>query len=200
MKKTLLLLRHAKHAASESRSFIGSTDIELSAEGRHQADAMIPFLQEHQPERCLCSPLVRCRETISSFAGITKEIDVDLREADFGRWEGKSFEQIQEMDSDAVAQWANFDLNFSFPGGERLSDFCDRIDRVAESIAGCPENTILAVTHAGVIRALICRFLGLHPRQYLLFHVDYCSLAILDLFDGKGVLRALNCRPLGKEI
>jgi len=200
VKKKLLLLRHARHAAAESRSFIGSTDLPLSEDGRLQAAAIAPFLRRHHPERCFCSPLLRCIETISPFSEIAKEINVDLREVDFGRWEGKTFDQIQAMDPDTVEQWANFDPEFSFPGGERLGDFFARIDRVAESILSCPEKTILVVTHAGIIRALICRFLGLHPRQYLLFHIEFGSLAILDLFDDKGVLRALNFLPPGKDI
>ena len=193
--KQLLLLRHARHAAAENHTFIGSTDIELSEEGRRQAASMDAFLQPYHPERCFCSPLKRCIETIRTFAGLQVEISPDLREIDFGNWEGKTFDQIQEMDPEAVNQWSCFDPEFSFPGGERVSDFLVRIDHVATALASCPEKTILVVTHAGIIRALICHFLGLSPRQYLLFNIQFGSLAILELFGDKGVLAGLNCFP-----
>jgi broad specificity phosphatase PhoE len=120
------------------------------------------------------------------------KIDPDLREVDFGFWEGKTFDQIRISDPEAVNRWADFDSAFSFPGGEQLEDFLIRMQRAAASLASCPEDNVLAVTHAGVIRALLCHFLGLHPRQYVLFNVDYASLTILDLFGDKGVLKGLN--------
>jgi broad specificity phosphatase PhoE len=135
---------------------------------------------------------MRCRETLQPLSGIQSEIDSDLREVDFGSWEAKTFDQIQISDPEAVNQWAAFDPAFSFPGGEKLDDFLVRMQRVASALISCPEDTILAVTHAGVIRALLCHFLGLHPRQYVLFNVDYASLTILELFGDKGVLKGLN--------
>ena len=51
---------------------------------------------------------------------------------------------------------------------------------------------MLLVTHGGVIRAMICRLLGLPPRDYLLFDTRCASLSVVDIFDGKGVLAGLN--------
>ena len=50
---------------------------------------------------------------------------------------------------------------------------------------------MLAVTHGGVIRTMICHLLGLEPRNYLAFDVPYSAMAVIDLFDGRGVLAAL---------
>jgi alpha-ribazole phosphatase len=197
--KQLLLLRHAQHAAAETHTFIGSTDNELSEEGQQQAASMDAFLRPYHPERCFCSPLKRCIETIRTFAAIPVEINPDLREIDFGHWEGKTFDQILEMDLEAVNRWSRLDPEFSFPGGERFNDFLVRIEHVATALASCPEKTILVVTHAGIIRALICYFLGLSPRNYLLFNIRFGSLAILELFGDKGVLAGLNLFPRREE-
>ena len=51
---------------------------------------------------------------------------------------------------------------------------------------------MLAVTHGGVIRTMICHLLGLEPQQYVVFEVPYAALVVIDLFDGKGVLAALE--------
>lgn len=51
---------------------------------------------------------------------------------------------------------------------------------------------MLAVTHGGVIRAMLCRLLGLSPRQYVLFEVGYAGMAVVHLYDGKGVLAGLE--------
>jgi alpha-ribazole phosphatase len=200
VKKKLLLLRHAEHKAARYHQFVGSTDIALSEQGRRQAIAVIPFIEKHRPCRCFCSPLSRCLETIQSLPGLSVDIDPDLREVDFGAWEGKTFDQIQLSDPEAVNRWAKFDPAFSFPGGEQLEEFLLRVQKVAAAIVSCREDTILAVTHAGVIRALLCHFLGLHPRQYVLFNVDYASLTILELFGDKGVLTGLNYPCISGDI
>jgi broad specificity phosphatase PhoE len=190
--KRLLLIRHAKPTALEPGRFLGIKDVDLDVHGFREAKALTAILKAHQPERRFCSPLKRCLGTCR-FAGISElEIKPDLREIDYGQWEGMTFDEIQQSDPVAVNQWANFSSHFSFPAGDRLDYFLLRVSRVADFLAAAPENTILAVTHAGIIHALICHYLGLHPRQYVLFDVGYTSLTTLDLFDGKGVLTGLN--------
>jgi len=193
MKKRLLLVRHAS-PETDAHRFLGRTDVCLNEAGRRQALALAASLPPHQPSRCFCSPLKRCIETIRPASSFQPELDPDLREIDFGRWEGMTFDEIQRSDPQAVNQWAAFDPDFSFPGGERIDDFLCRVRRAADRLAALPEQTVLAVTHGGVIRAMICHFLGLSPRHYVLFEVGYASLTTLDLFDGKGVLTGLNQR------
>lgn len=192
VKKRLLLLRHARHAAGIHHQFLGSTDIGLSERGRLEAASIALLTNTYQPDRCFCSPLKRCIETIGPFSKLHLEINPDLREIDFGNWEGMTFDQIRDADPSSVDRWAHFDPDFAFPGGERIGDFLKRIRLVAGTLAACEGKTVLAVTHGGVIRALICHFLGLHPQQYLLFEIGYASLTTLDLFDEKGVLTGLN--------
>jgi broad specificity phosphatase PhoE len=186
------------HADSESRRFYGSTDISLSDRGHRQAAAVVSAIQAYRPERHFCSPLQRCLETIQPIAKSSIEILSDLREVDFGSWEKKTFDEIQAENLAAVNRWGEFDPAFAFPGGERLEDFFERIRRVASFMADVPEKTVLAVTHAGVIRSLICHYLGLNPRNYVLFNVDYCSLTVLEIFKDRGVLLGLNY-PCSKE-
>ncbi len=78
--------------------------------------------------------------------------------------------------------------DFAFPGGESLQGFFERIASAADRMVRDPADTVLAVTHGGVIRAMICHLLGLEPRNYVLFAVDYAAAVVLDLFDGSGVL------------
>jgi len=200
VEKRLLLLRHASHAASHQHRFLGSTDIGLALHGLIEAASIAPLIREYRPERFFCSPLRRCIETIELISPLHVEINPDLREMDFGRWEGMTFDQIQQSDPDAVRQWAAYDPGFSFPGGERISDFLTRVRQAAKSFVSCSEKTVLAVTHAGMIRALICHFLDLDPRQYVLFDIHFASLTILDLFDGRGVLTGLNRRYCKEKI
>lgn len=165
-----------------------------------EAMSIAPLVKARRPECCLCSPLMRCIQTAECISGLPPEINPDLREIDFGLWEGLTFDEIQKRDPAAVNQWDAFDPDFSFPEGERPVDFAARVQRLADTLVSRREETILAITHSGVIRALICYFLGLHPRQYVLFNVDFASLAILDLFGDRGILAGFNIRRDAEEI
>jgi broad specificity phosphatase PhoE len=91
-------------------------------------------------------------------------------------------------------RWAEMDLDCRFPGGETVGGFLDRVRAAAERLIHAQAETVLAVTHGGVIRMMLCHLLGLAPRQYLAFDVPYAVTVVIDLFDGKGVLAALE-RP-----
>ena len=195
MAEKLILIRHGALNPEYSGRFIGWTDVGLSADGRKQAGAIGGFLERLGHARFISSPMKRARETAASAlesTGRPFDIDEELREIDFGAWEEKTFDEISTADPDQVARWGRFAKDFAFPGGESLMAFADRIARVAGRMASDPAQTVVAITHGGVIRFLICHFLGLEPRQYLLFNVDYASISIIDLFGRTGVLTRLN--------
>lgn len=194
-RKTLLLLRHGATAPNSERRFIGSTDHPLSSFGRRQLTTAASSLRAYNPERCFCSPMRRCLETARAvLAGspLQPEILPELREIDFGDWEGKTFEETQTSNQACIQHWAKFDPAFCFPGGERLADFISRVKRAAKQISSSPHSSVVVVTHGGVIRLLICHFLGLRMRKYVLFEPAPGSLTVMNLFDsGKGTLAAL---------
>jgi broad specificity phosphatase PhoE len=137
----------------------------------------------------------RCRETaavIMEAADMKFTVDPDLREIDFGRWEGMAFDEIQEAFPEEMDRWSEFSADFTFPEGEKIGDFQARIIGVAHRLVTNPADTIIVCTHGGVIRLLICHFLGLQPWQYILFKVKHASLTTIKLFDGSGILSGLN--------
>ncbi len=195
MANRLLLARHAETALTRDGRFIGVTDLPLSAAGREQARALARIVAAHAPARVLASPLRRCRETVELATGNTclpVEYLADLREIDFGAWEGLTFAEIVARDPELVNQWAVWAADFSFPGGEGLGQFQARIETVAANLRARPEETLLVVAHGGVIRALLCHLLHLAPRNYLLFEIKPARLSVVELYNEGGVLAALN--------
>lgn len=191
----LVLARHGSIGPSYRGRYLGASDICLDVEGKRQSKALAEVLGSRRVGRVICSPQQRTLETaqaIGEVAGLEFMVDPDLREVDFGRWEGKTFQEIQECDPKHVERWARLDRDFAFPDGERMRDFLDRVHRAADRIARDPTERVLAVTHGGVIRAVICHLLGLEPRSYLLFEISPASVSTVRLFDGKGVLAELN--------
>ena len=98
---------------------------------------------------------------------------------------------MEKADPAGAQAWSEFADDFVFPGGESLAGFSERVGRAARSLAGRESATVVCVAHGGVIRALICRFLGLPLRDYLLFDVTPGSVTTLRIWGERGVLAGL---------
>jgi len=142
------------------------------------------------------SPALRARETLQPLLDEDPSRQVvvlpDLQEIDFGQWEGLSFDEIQAQAPERVAEWAKGSLDFSFPGGESLELFWRRVCQVGDQLRAASEESAVVMTHGGVIRYLICHFLGLPPEKHRCFQVDLGSLTTLTFFEGVAVLKGLN--------
>ena len=197
MAERLILIRHGDLGDRCRGRYIGRTDAPLSHEGRRQAAALAgPLIRLLNGASLLVSPLRRTRETAECALGRSANlaVDSDLREIDFGRWEGMGFAEILAADSTAVDRWAALAEDFAFPDGESTGNFRKRIGAAAGRIAADPAGTAVVFTHGGVIRFLICHFLGLPDRAHLLFDVQPASISEIRINGGKGVLALLNER------
>jgi broad specificity phosphatase PhoE len=193
MATRLLLLRHARIAAQYAGRMVGATDLPLDPAGEIEARLLAERLARWAPQACYCSPMQRCRQTAAAAVpDLPAEVDANLREIDFGEWETRTFAEAVEDDPSLVDRWAALSPDFAFPGGESVAGFLHRVRSAGQRLAAAAPRTVLAVTHGGVVRAMICQLLGLEPRQYVAFDVPYAALAVIDLFDGKGVLAALE--------
>ena len=195
MAKELILIRHGALDSTCSNRFIGKTDVGLSEHGRKQSEAISGPISRLKAAHFIASPLRRTCETARlalSPSGQHFDIDSDLREIDFGAWEQKTFSEMSAEDPASVTLWNHFDDNFMFPEGEALQSFIERIRGFAQRAANDPAETLVAITHGGVIRFLICHLLGLSLRHYLLFDVQPASICTIRLYDQSGVLTRLN--------
>lgn len=197
MATQLILVRHGSIGEGWQGRYVGRTDPPLDETGTRQARALARALAGRGIERCFCSPLRRALDTamqITRPMDRTATVEPDLREVDFGRWEGRTFDEIQKQDPALVDEWAKWDMDFSFPEGERITDFLTRAHALADRLAREEADTLLVVSHGGVIRSMLCHLLGMETRCYLSFEVSPASITALRLYAGKGVLTELNHR------
>ena len=196
MANRLILIRHGDLGESRRGRYIGRTDAALSAEGRRQAAALSEPLARIGGALFFASPLLRTRETaeIALGAGRCCEVDDNLREIDFGRWDGMSFAEIVAADPAAVNRWAALEEEFAFPDGEGIAHFRGRIRAAADRAVAAPAGTVVLFAHGGVIRFLVCRLLGLPDRHHLLFEIGQASISEIRVDGGRGVLTRLNDR------
>ena len=106
MAKKLLLARHCETGPDYYGRFVGSSDIGLGPAAPEQAERLAAIIAAYRPVITFCSPLQRARLTAEMVNKATPlgEIltDPDLREVDFGRWEGLTFGEIAKGDSELV--------------------------------------------------------------------------------------------------
>ncbi|MCF8057628.1 MAG: histidine phosphatase family protein [Desulfocapsa sp.] len=191
MKKRLILLRHG-NTGFEDR-YIGTKDVPLSSTGMARIVSLESTFQSQKVERIVVSPMLRCRQSAELlFSDRSFSYDDDLREVDFGRWEGLNFSEIVEKDPDLVDKWAAWTPEFCFPQGECIGNFLSRVHDAGVRLAESSDKNILVIAHGGVIRALICYFLKLKASDYLLFQVEMGKYATLNLFREGAVLTGLN--------
>ena len=192
----LILLRHGRTGLSGR--YIGSSDVPLSEEGRRQIENLRSSLGDMEIDGLLASPMLRCTQSVDLLGlGLPVQLDPDLREIDFGRWEGKSFAEIEAQDPELVRHWAAGVDDFRFPEGETTVGFAGRVEAVKNRLLTSDAQTLLLLSHGGVIRALICALLGLSLDKYLLFQVAKGRYSTMELENGGGVLTGFNLGSQG---
>jgi alpha-ribazole phosphatase len=132
------------------------------------------------------SGLIRCRQTAGALetAGLLLPppiVEPDLGEQDFGRWQGRSWMDLEAAkDPDLAAFWQS-PADVAPPGGESFAAMIERVTAAIEGLSAAhPGRDILAIVHAGTVRAALALALGLEPAQALRFAVQPLSLTRLD--------------------
>lgn len=136
---------------------------------------------DRHPELVLRSPARAADETALSLA-LDAAIDERLRDMDFGAWAGRSLEQVDRDDPAALARWIA-QPHRGTPGGETLAQVRDRVRPWLDGMAG-EDRTILAITHASTIRAILCEALDLPDEPAMRFDIAPLSGARLSFHRG----------------
>ena len=148
----LAFLRHGRTRWNAERRFQGQTDIPLSDEGR-KALAGLGLPAELAGARCHVSPLVRARET-AALLGLEATVEPRLIEMSFGRYEGRTRDELRGDPDEGMAANEARGLDFRPPGGESPREVQARL---APWLAGLGQSggRHVAVTHKAVIRAAL---------------------------------------------
>ncbi len=198
--KKIILIRHGSIDDKYRGRYIGSTDVPLSEKGVKEAEAIGQYIADIDCDHIFASPMLRVRQTFEAALSPEKinkiEHKENLREINFGAWEGKTFEEINEEYPGEAEDWTKPVDNFAFPNGSNLKDFHDDIGLFKQTLVDSAGSTIMVFAHGGVILALLCNILGIDKDKMLAFKADRGSISTFDLFDnGYGVLTGINIKP-----
>jgi alpha-ribazole phosphatase/probable phosphoglycerate mutase len=176
----LLLIRHAE--TDMAGTFCGHSDPELNARGRIQLSELINRLRMENIGAVYTSDLRRAHTTGMAIA---EAFHVDchersaLREIDFGRWEGITWEEIERRDDVYARRWIAEYPRLPAPDGESFRDFERRVLNEVKSLsleAEVAEHRIAVVTHAGVLRTVLRALLRCSEDTAWEQTRSYCSL------------------------
>jgi ribonuclease H / adenosylcobalamin/alpha-ribazole phosphatase len=159
-----ILLRHGDTRLSPEHRFSGLCEEPLSDEGTRQVSAAARRLASVGGiDAIVSSPLKRAAATAAIVAdelGLATATDDDLRETDFGEWEGFTLAEIQDRWPEAVSAWQQ-DPERAPPGGESFAATACRVHRACERILRQHRGgTVLVVSHITPIKIMLCRALG----------------------------------------
>lgn len=191
MVKTIYFLRHG--TVGMDGRFIGSSNLPLTEQGIKQVKQARLVLSTTPFSRVYVSPLLRCTQSLKEVdIAAESEILNELSEINFGDWEGQDYNALLNNFPNQLESWQQQPDTFCFPGGDSIADFHHRMARLADALNSEDFENMLIITHGGVIRHLICRFLKLPFTSYLLFDVKPGSIAKVKLFSQGGILCGLN--------
>lgn len=146
--KAFYMVRHGQTVANVGQIMAGSLDSPLTEDGRKQAQ-IVADLFKHIPEKpgvIIHSHKSRARDTaaiINTTLNLPMMEDPEITEFDAGIWEGKPYETCRDF----LHGWMDA------PGGEKATDFLERVRRAKNRILKMETALPLIVTHGGVFRA-----------------------------------------------
>lgn len=186
----LYLIRHTTVLAP-GRCY-GHTDVPLADTFATEA----ALLQTKLPDaplgwQVLSSPATRCRRLAEVlWPGAAVVEDARLRELHFGDWENRLW---AELPPEELNPWMADFVHQSPPGGESFAGLHERTGALlAELLATPPTQPVALVTHAGVVRSLLCYALALPLAQAFQLAIDFATVSGLRYKHGRWEVRFVN--------
>ncbi len=157
----IYFIRHGETDWNVENKIQGSNDIDLNENGISQALALGEKVKKLglPIHKLYTSPQIRARKTaelLSEALEIEYKIAEGLEEMNLGRWEGLTWKQVKEEDSEAFHQWYPNRSMQKTPDGESYREVLSRSLAAVQSILKKESKDIAIVSHGAVIKCLLC--------------------------------------------
>jgi probable phosphoglycerate mutase len=192
-----VLVRHAVTAQTGPMLSGRAPGIDLSDEGRAQAEALGERMAGLPVDAVYASPIERTTQTAEAVArhhGLTVQRLDGVLEADYGEWTGQQLADLAKTDLWKVVQRAP--SRAVFPGGEGLAAMQARMVAALEAVVvEHPGELVVVVSHADPIKAAIAHYTGVHLDLFQRIMVSPASVTAF-AFTAHGVAM-LKCNDTG---
>jgi len=161
----IYIVRHGQSLGNLKGGFAGHTDFPLSDLGKTQARMTADYLKDTQIDAVLSSTLTRAKQTAEPIAadrGLSVIPCPEFIEMNFGDWEGKPLDAVEEEYNGAVTVWKTTMYKTVCPNGESTVECYNRAVRALENAAKqYADKDICIVSHGALIKCMHCHLLGL---------------------------------------
>jgi len=192
----LILIRHGETLWNKEGRVQGTSNIELSATGKKQAELLALSLKDHPLEAIHASPLKRAYQTaeiINVFHHKDIQIHRGLMEMDQGDFEGFSFKELMASKKEFLQKWITDPISVKMPNGESLAELQKRAWSATEEIISKSQNA-LVVSHNFTIAAILCRLRNISLSEFRSTCVDTASKTVVRLANNEAIIDLLNDR------
>jgi alpha-ribazole phosphatase len=194
----LLLARHGETDWNLARRYQSYSDISLNQNGIQQAHSLAKRLSKEKIDIIYSSDLSRAIETANYISQEHEpapaiRCDSRWRELSFGKWEGLNLTEIQAQWQPEADAWYADPVNVSPLEGETIQQLSERVRSAWDELKSKhKDETVLLVSHGGVIQVLLCMLLGVDLSRYWQFHVKPTALTKLHFYEGGALLDVFN--------
>lgn len=196
---TILLIRHATNDWVGERLAGRTPDVHLNEMGQQQAQGLADRLAHVAIRAVYSSPLERAVETAAPLAsrlGLAVQVEAGLAEVEYGQWTGGALKDLRDSDL-----WRVLMLTPSlarFPEGESLGEVQHRVVATLECLRHRhPQETIVAVSHADVLKAAVAHYAGVHLDLFQRLVISPAAVSVVQ-FDGPGFPRLVRFNDTGE--
>jgi broad specificity phosphatase PhoE len=195
----LYFLRHGETQASQTGGYCGVLDVDLTPEGHQMAAEFAAAYKSLPWGAVFCSPLRRTLDTarpLCEAVGLEMQLRDGLKEIAYGRWEGKTPEQVNHQFHDEYVSWLADPGWYSPTGGERGVDIARRSSMVLDEIERTySSGNVLVVSHKATTRIMLCSLLGIDVGRYRdRISMPVASVSVVEMTEQGPLLKLLGDR------
>jgi broad specificity phosphatase PhoE len=179
-----MLVRHGETDWNVTLQYQGQANVPLNTRGRTQARRIAERLRNTGATTLYASDIVRAWQTaeiIGEMIGMTPQPMAELREIDVGQWEGLTPEELYRRFPEHMSEYERDPARTVRLGGESYAQLQQRALVALQHIRNThsADETVLAVSHGGTIRTLLCHVIGLELINFGRMWLDNGSLTEL---------------------
>ena len=191
----LYLLRHGETTSNYEKRYQGQGDSHLTPLGRKQSERLAEVLKDEPFSAVYSSDLNRSFETarmVAKFHKLEVQKVPELKERNYGVWEGLTFQEIESRYSEIYKSWLANPAKTIIPEAETLEELQKRgIRAVSQIMEKHPNETIAVVAHGGLNRMILMYYLGMDLNNFWSIKQFNCAVNIIE-YGSRPVVLLLN--------
>jgi alpha-ribazole phosphatase len=192
----VIFIRHGQTSWNKEKKYQGHSDISLNETGFRQAELVGKRLAKEKVNAIYSSDLLRACQTaelIAQYHALPVIRKQDLREINFGEWEGLTYQEIMNSWPEILTTMYSQPSKTCPPQGENFDRVRQRVSRALQQCIVKHQNeTIVIVSHGGTMRVILCAALGIDLDKMWFIRQDSTAINIIQYFDHQVVVSLVN--------